>query len=262
MRPAMSAQACSAGATISGRHTCWPAAASHVQPVQFDGLARAGRLSAELAGWLAPQAPRLRPSCAKRRAAVQAALAEPPAAVVEQESFPRGGHWQARLPLPFSPLHCLPLLPQPAVRSLTGYRLSLFSVRRAPLPLCERSPSSKAAPYDHVTDCAQLTRAGAQVWRHMRGGGGANTGGRAAGDQRARAVQAGRRLRNGQPPHVARQGHRPAAQHGGKGQPPGPGLPHRPGRPAGAPQRRCCGWLQLAEKYCVGCCLRAPCGSP
>lgn len=98
MRTGLSAQTCSTGATISGRHVCWPSVRSSTQPALYDGLARAGRLAAEPADlWLALPPHRQRLGLNARRLQVQSAIAEPPPALVEQESFPRGAQWQVRL---------------------------------------------------------------------------------------------------------------------------------------------------------------------
>ena len=98
MRTGLSAQTCSTGATISGRHVCWPSVRSSTQPPVYNGLSRGGRLAVEPADlWLALPTHRQRLGLHARRLQVQSAIAEPPAALLEQESFPRGAQWQVRL---------------------------------------------------------------------------------------------------------------------------------------------------------------------
>ncbi len=98
MRTGLSAQTCSAVATSSGRQSCWPTFRCTSQPSTYDGVSRVGRLCGEPPNvWLAPPAPWLRSCTQARRLHVQSAIAEPPAALVEQESFPRGAQWQVRL---------------------------------------------------------------------------------------------------------------------------------------------------------------------
>ena len=105
MRTGLSAQTCNATATCSGRQSCWPTPKCQTQPAACVGLSRAGGLCAEPASACHAQPVLRRRSCSRaRRAHVQAAIAEPPAALVEQESFPRGAHWQARLLSLFTPL--------------------------------------------------------------------------------------------------------------------------------------------------------------
>lgn len=110
MRTGLSAQTCSAVATCSGRQSCWPTYRCPTQPPTYDGVTRVGRLCSELPTvWTASPAPRLRSCTHARQLQVHAAIAEPPAALVEQESFPRGAQWQARLLLLISTTHCAPL---------------------------------------------------------------------------------------------------------------------------------------------------------
>lgn len=110
MRTGLSAQTCSAVATCSGRQSCWPTYRCPSQPPTYDGVTRVGRLCSEPPiVWTASPAPRLRSCTHARRLHLQAAIAEPPAALVEQESFPRGAQWQARLLSLTITTHCATL---------------------------------------------------------------------------------------------------------------------------------------------------------